>query len=87
MVSHVFEPVGCDGAIVQFWTPSWSRPTHEGHELTLSIDKRTLHCSCEDSVCRGKNYLKVTALGHCKHCQAWIEHVWPILARALKEAV
>lgn len=83
MVMQPFLPIGNDGAVLQFHTDSWSRASHPGHELTLTLADLTVHCSCEDSVMRMKNNRKVTDSGLCKHCAAFQKHVWPVIARAL----
>lgn len=85
VIAHEFHPVGNDGAIIQFLTPSRSRRlTHPGHEVTYYFDGSKLHCSCEDSVCRMKNYKSVYDEGHCDHNLGWKVYVWPIIARALR---
>lgn len=76
-------PTGNDGGILQFWTPSESRPNHEGHELTFAINDRSLRCSCEDAVCRLKNDWHVESHRQCKHGLAFANKVWPILKPAL----
>ena len=83
MVSHVFEPVGNDGGLLQFWTPSWSRPDHEGHEISLVLPDLSLSCSCEDSVMRTKNRRKPGDGHACKHCRKFSELVWPVIAQAV----
>lgn len=82
-MTQPFQPVGNDGGILQFHTDSWSRPSHPGHELTLTLSNLTVHCSCEDAVCRVKNHRKVTDLGLCKHCAVFQKMVWPVIARAI----
>jgi len=87
VVACIFKPVGNDGAILQFWTPSLTRKEHPGHEITFTINDRTLCCSCESALYGCKNYKPVTSKELCKHCQGWVPRCYSIIARALKEAV
>lgn len=78
-----FRPIGNDGHTLFFWTPSWTRPEHEGHELHLELSSCELRCSCEDSVMRQKNGHRPGDPECCKHCRAFSRYCWPVIARAI----
>lgn len=81
-----FKPVGMAHGCVQFETKSWTGGP-DTYEVEFDTSQKTASCSCMDSVCRKKNHYPIGARELCKHATLASQILWPVLARALKEAV
>lgn len=81
-----FRPIGFAHGCVQFLTKSWTGGP-DSYEVEFDLNGKTASCSCMDSTCRRKNHFPIGSKNLCKHGRLASTLLWPILARALKEAV
>lgn len=83
-MAHVFRPQGADNDFVYFWTPSWTRSEHPGHDVVLDRRALFVSCGCEDCRMRFKGVsLLSDGRQGCKHIKAFLRDLGPVLREAL----